>query len=267
MQHTCINATVDMAHEHMISSTCHMICLVCRKCECVSWRGMRWDGDGNSKRVVVWTTTWTYIRTHTQIYRPGKPAMLVVVACMSVVRCDEWAIVCGVVCGVVVLSLHCLCGVCDEWCYAWMTMRWHNGVNNAHEMNGSRLCDAMVYDRPHEHMIARQALRRCPPALRHRHHRTCSTREINGSTLRAHMHMMLWMKCVMCRGSMSCGPGQNTWTWTYISRHVIVPDFISHAPRCIEHNIHVFNLPAHTTHLLLIADIAVFGPFKKYISK
>jgi hypothetical protein len=35
----------------------------------------------------------------------------------------------------------------------------------------------------------------------------------------------------------------------------------------VEHNIHVLNLPAHTTHLLQVADISVFGPFKKYISK
>ena len=29
----------------------------------------------------------------------------------------------------------------------------------------------------------------------------------------------------------------------------------------------MLNLPAHTTHLLQVADISVFGPFKKYISK
>jgi hypothetical protein len=52
-----------------------------------------------------------------------------------------------------------------------------------------------------------------------------------------------------------------------MSGHAIMPDFILHTPRCIEHNIHVLNLPAHTTHLLQVADIAVFGPFKKYIAK
>lgn len=35
----------------------------------------------------------------------------------------------------------------------------------------------------------------------------------------------------------------------------------------MEHNIHVLNLPAHTTHLLQVADIAVFGPFKKFLPK
>ena len=42
---------------------------------------------------------------------------------------------------------------------------------------------------------------------------------------------------------------------------------ISYTHRAVEHNIHVLNLPSHTTHLLQVADIAVFGPFKKYISK
>lgn len=42
--------------------------------------------------------------------------------------------------------------------------------------------------------------------------------------------------------------------------------FFLHGHRCIEHNIHVLNLPAHTTHLLQVADIAVFGPFKKHIT-
>lgn len=35
--------------------------------------------------------------------------------------------------------------------------------------------------------------------------------------------------------------------------------------RCIANRIHVLNLPAHTTHLLQVADISVFGPFKKYL--
>lgn len=47
----------------------------------------------------------------------------------------------------------------------------------------------------------------------------------------------------------------------------VCTDFPSCLDRCVEHNIHVLNLPAHTTHLLQVADIAVFGPFKKYISK
>ena len=52
-----------------------------------------------------------------------------------------------------------------------------------------------------------------------------------------------------------------------MSCHVIVFNYICHAPRCIEHQIHVLNLPSHTTHLLQVADISVFGPFKKHISK
>lgn len=40
---------------------------------------------------------------------------------------------------------------------------------------------------------------------------------------------------------------------------------MSHALRCVEHDIHVLNLPSHTTHLLQVADISVFGPFKTYI--
>ena len=41
--------------------------------------------------------------------------------------------------------------------------------------------------------------------------------------------------------------------------------YMSYVPRCVEHNIHVLNLPAHTTHLLQVADISVFGPFKTYM--
>ena len=40
---------------------------------------------------------------------------------------------------------------------------------------------------------------------------------------------------------------------------------MSYVCRCIAHRIHVLNLPAHTTHLLQVADISVFGPFKNYL--
>jgi hypothetical protein len=36
--------------------------------------------------------------------------------------------------------------------------------------------------------------------------------------------------------------------------------------RCIENNIHILLLPAHTTHILQVADISIFGPFKKYLA-
>jgi hypothetical protein len=49
--------------------------------------------------------------------------------------------------------------------------------------------------------------------------------------------------------------------------HVTWFDSSSNVTRCVDHNIHVLNLPAHTTHLLQVADIAVFGPFKRYIGK
>lgn len=45
--------------------------------------------------------------------------------------------------------------------------------------------------------------------------------------------------------------------------HSIAHDCIVYVPRCIAHKIHVLNLPAHTTHLLQVADISVFGPFKR----
>jgi hypothetical protein len=45
--------------------------------------------------------------------------------------------------------------------------------------------------------------------------------------------------------------------------HLQVFIFISYPTRCVEHNIHVLNLPSHTTHLLQVADLSVFGPFKK----
>ena len=44
--------------------------------------------------------------------------------------------------------------------------------------------------------------------------------------------------------------------------HVIHARYVC---RCIAHRIHVLNLPAHTTHLLQVADISVFGPFKTYL--
>ena len=50
-----------------------------------------------------------------------------------------------------------------------------------------------------------------------------------------------------------------------MSCHLITRVCMSHALRCIAHNIHVLNLPAHTTHLLQVADISVFGPFKTYM--
>ncbi len=39
--------------------------------------------------------------------------------------------------------------------------------------------------------------------------------------------------------------------------------FFPHVSRCVSNNIHVLNLPAHTTHLLQVADISIFGPFKR----
>ena len=41
---------------------------------------------------------------------------------------------------------------------------------------------------------------------------------------------------------------------------------MSHVPRCVTHGIHILLLPAHTTHLLQVSDISVFGPFKRYIA-
>ena len=37
-------------------------------------------------------------------------------------------------------------------------------------------------------------------------------------------------------------------------------------PHYVAHNVHLLNLPAPTTHLLQVADIAVFGPFKKHLT-
>ena len=45
--------------------------------------------------------------------------------------------------------------------------------------------------------------------------------------------------------------------------HLDGSNFFSYPTRCVEHNIHVLNLPSHTTHLLQVADLSVFGPFKK----
>jgi hypothetical protein len=36
--------------------------------------------------------------------------------------------------------------------------------------------------------------------------------------------------------------------------------------RCVDNKIHILLLPAHTTHLLQVADISVFGPFKRYLA-
>jgi hypothetical protein len=36
--------------------------------------------------------------------------------------------------------------------------------------------------------------------------------------------------------------------------------------RCVANNVHILLLPAHTTHILQVADISVFGPFKKYLA-
>src|SRR5689334_15591647 len=43
-----------------------------------------------------------------------------------------------------------------------------------------------------------------------------------------------------------------------MSRHVTVSCCVSYHGRCVEKGIHVLNLPAHTTHLLQVADISVF---------
>ena len=36
--------------------------------------------------------------------------------------------------------------------------------------------------------------------------------------------------------------------------------------RCVANNIHILLLPAHTSHLLQVADLSIFGPFKKYLA-
>jgi hypothetical protein len=36
----------------------------------------------------------------------------------------------------------------------------------------------------------------------------------------------------------------------------------THAIRCVEHDIHILNLPSNATHHLQVADVSVFGPFK-----
>ena len=70
-----------------------------------------------------------------------------------------------------------------------------------------------------------------------------------------------------------------TWTWmpsTCESTHpntqkiflcyAIVDVCLSSSCRCVENNIHILLLPAHTTHLLQVSDISVFGPFKRYVA-
>ena len=37
--------------------------------------------------------------------------------------------------------------------------------------------------------------------------------------------------------------------------------------RCIEHDIHVLNLPSNLTHILQVADVSVFGPFKTMLAR
>lgn len=69
--------------------------------------------------------------------------------------------------------------------------------------------------------------------------------------------IMMWMD-LTCKYSCSC---HGVW----MSCHVILFDCTLHVTRCIEHNIHVLNLPSHTTHLLQVADISIFGPFKSYL--
>ena len=40
-----------------------------------------------------------------------------------------------------------------------------------------------------------------------------------------------------------------------------------HATRCVQHDIHVLNLPANLTHLLQVPDVSVFGPFKTMLAQ
>jgi hypothetical protein len=57
-----------------------------------------------------------------------------------------------------------------------------------------------------------------------------------------------------------------------MSSHVMTDFFsvsspLSHVTRCVQHDIYVLNLPSNLTHLLQVADVSVFGPFKTYMTK
>ena len=47
----------------------------------------------------------------------------------------------------------------------------------------------------------------------------------------------------------------------------VMSSYAPHATRCIQHDIHVLNLPANLTHILQVPDVSVFGPFKTLLAK